>query len=74
MMERGRMRLPSGLSASCSYRLVSESAGRLDLSSALFLPAREGEDATLTMADGSERSIRVTFGPAIGEGSFFFLN
>ena len=65
-MEQGRLRVPSGLSASCSYRLTAPTGGLLRLPSALFLPLRESEDATLTMADGSEQSVHVTFGPAVG--------
>jgi hypothetical protein len=72
-MKLGRLRLPSGLSATCSYRLVSESEGLLALPSALYLPYRESEDATPHDGDGLERSIHVTFGPKIGEGSFTFL-
>jgi len=72
-MERGRLKVQSGLSASCTYRIVSESGGLLILPSALYLPLRESEDATLIMADGSERSIHVTFGPRVGEAPFAFL-
>jgi hypothetical protein len=72
-MQAGRLTLPSGFSASCSYELASEERGLLALPAALYLPLRETEDATLTMADGSERSIRVNFGPAIGSASFTFL-
>jgi hypothetical protein len=73
-MEPGRLRLPSGFSATCSYQLDSESEGRLALPSALYLPHRDSEDATLTMADGHERAIHIIFAPTVGEATFTFLS
>lgn len=73
-MKQGRIRLPSGFSASCSYRLVSESEGLLALPSAIFLPLRESEYATLISSDSSESPIHVTFGRTVGEASFKFVS
>jgi hypothetical protein len=72
-MPRGRLTLPSGFSASCAYVSASATRGRLQLPSALYLPLRKNEDATLTLEDGSRRSVHVTFGPAVGEASFTVL-
>lgn len=72
-MTPGRLTLSNGFSASCSYVLRQATTGKLELPSALYLPLRTDEDATLTLEDGSRCRVHVTFGPAIGEASFTFL-
>jgi hypothetical protein len=73
-MEQGRLMLENGSSASCRYELDSGRGGRLVLPTAFFLPHRQtADDATLELADGTRRQVRVTFGPRVGEALFAFI-
>lgn len=74
-MTSGRLRLSTGFSASCAYELDPAGAGgRLSLPSALYLPRREREDATLCLDSGSERPVIVTFEDTWGRATFAFAD
>jgi hypothetical protein len=73
-MPPGRLMLQNGSSASCSYAFGAEGRGMLVLPQAFFTPHGEtSDDGTLELDDGTQRRVRVTFGPKIGEASFIVL-
>jgi hypothetical protein len=45
----------------------------MKLPNALYLPLRETEMGTLRLYDGEDRKVQITFGPAVGEASFSFV-
>ena len=72
-MARGTLRLKSGLGAWCDYTLSGE-GGTLELPAALYLPQRETDAGTMTLANGVEHKVQVTFGPMVGEATFVYVN
>jgi hypothetical protein len=69
----GRLMLDNGSSASCRYTLAPDGRGTLQLPPAFFTPHGATTDgATLELADGTRRRVRVTFGPRVDEASFTF--
>ncbi len=73
-MTSGRLRLSTGLSATCAYELDSAGGGRLTLPSSLYLPRRDREDATLCLDGGGERPVTVTFEDTWGRATFVFAD
>ena len=73
-MNRGTLRLRSGLGAACHYELSADGGGRLKVPSALYLPLRESDVGTLRLENGKECRVQVTFGPKVGEASFSYVD
>jgi hypothetical protein len=73
-MARGTLRLSNGLGATCEYEVTDEAGGRMRLPNALYLPRRERDVGTLQLSDGEHRKVQITFGPAVGEASFSFMD
>lgn len=70
-MEHGRVMLVDGSSASCEYDFVDQTRGVLKLPLAFFTAHGETtHHATLKLADGSTRRVKVTMGPRVGEAAF----
>jgi hypothetical protein len=67
--------LENGSSGSCRYALTSDAGGKLVLPMIFFTPHGQSVDsATLELADGTRRSVRVTFGPRVSEATFGFTD
>lgn len=70
-MERGRVMLDAGSSASCDYEFGAGTEGVLRLPEAFFTAFGETiHHATLELEDGSRRIVDVIMGPRVGEASF----
>lgn len=73
-MDRGTLRLTNGFGATCEYELIGDEGGRMKLPNALYLPLRESDVGTLKLSDGEDRRVQITFGRAVGEASFSFVD
>lgn len=66
--------LDKGSSGTCRYEIRSADGGKLFFPVAFFTPLGESSDgATLELSDGTQRRVRVTFGPRVQEGTFSFM-
>lgn len=71
-MEHGRIMLDGGSSATCDYEFAEARRGTLHLPDFMFTAHRETvHQAVLELSDGSQRPVRVTMGPRVGEAEFF---
>ena len=73
-MQRGTLRVSSGIAALCEYELTGERGGRLSLPSALYLPARARDSGTLRLVGGERREVQITFSQTLGEASFSYTD
>lgn len=72
-MHLGRLRRASGFSIKCSYEFIADSDGRLVVGTALYNALSANEEATLILADGSERLICISLTPSVGMATFRVL-
>lgn len=74
-MERGKVMLDGGSSATCEYEFSGAGRGSLRLPELMFTTHGETiHAAVLELSDRSHRAVRVIMGPRVGDAEFFIAD